>query len=178
MTYDPKVHRRRSIRLKEYDYSQNGAYFITICSHDRIGLFGEINNQEMTLNQYGEIVRNEWLHSFSIRAEITEDEFIIMPNHLHGIVFIQNVNDSLHKTNRTKTLSGPKNQSISSFIAGFKSVVTKKINTIRLTEGAPVWQRNYHEHVIRNEQSLAELRAYVLHNPLTWEKDVLYCARS
>ena len=181
MNYSPTEHHRRTIRLKGYDYSQNGAYFITICSHNRKQLFGEINNDEMSLNQYGAIVRDEWMRSSYIRSEIILDEFIIMPNHLHGIVFIRNVektHDFLDEIDQSNNFSGLKAKSISSFIAGFKSIVTKKINIIRKTDGASVWQRNYHEHIIRNEIALEKLREYVVHNPLTWEKDSLYCASS
>ena len=88
MKYDPGTHHRRSIRLKDYDYSQEGAYFVTICSHERKCLFGEILDGEMRLNDIGTVVRNEWLNSERMRREIHLDTFVVMPNHIHGVVFI------------------------------------------------------------------------------------------
>ena len=89
--YDPSLHHRHSIRLAGYDYSQNGAYFLTLCTHDREKIFGDVVNGEMQLNECGCIVRDEWLKSAQIRHEIELDEFIIMPNHLHGIVIIHDI---------------------------------------------------------------------------------------
>jgi len=90
MKFDPEKHHRRSIRLKGYDYSKPGAYYVTICVHDRECLFGDIMDGEMHLNAYGKIVQTEWLESSEIRNEIELDAYQIMPNHFHGIVFIQN----------------------------------------------------------------------------------------
>jgi len=170
MKYNPEIHHRRSIRLKEYNYSQNGAYFITICAYNRKCLFGEIVHDVMVLNNVGLLVRDEWIKSFDIRAEIEMDEYIIMPNHLHGIVFINNWFD-VKKGDRPVAPTG---KSIGSFIAGFKSTVTKQINEIHKTYGTPFWQRNYYEHIIRNEKSLEQIREYVVNNPQTWQKDKLY----
>jgi putative transposase len=198
MKYNPDIHHRRSIRLKHYDYSQPGAYFVTICTHDRECLFGEIVNNEMILNEYGKIVYEEWFLSTKIRNEIElyENEFVVMPNHIHGIVWVNtNVMDVTHnvgatgrsplqKHNRSNIQNGhlanydnphgPKNKSLSSFIAGYKSSVTKRINQIRQTQGIPVWQRNYYEHIIRNEIELNKIREYILKNPLNWETDENY----
>ncbi len=91
MKYDPNKHHRRSIRLKGYDYSSAGAYFITICAYQRACLFGEIVDGMMQLNEFGQIVADEWLKSSEIRREIALDEWVVMPNHIHGIVFIQPV---------------------------------------------------------------------------------------
>ncbi|NET60864.1 MAG: hypothetical protein F6K47_33430 [Symploca sp. SIO2E6] len=90
MKYNPQIHHRRSIRLKDYDYSQSGAYFVTICSNDRQCWFGEILNSQMCLNQLGKIVAQGWLRTPKIRPEVILDEWIIMPNHLHGIIIITN----------------------------------------------------------------------------------------
>lgn len=169
MKYDPKIHHRCSIRLKGYDYGQNGAYFVTVCTHNREYLFGDIVNGEMALNEYGQIVWDEWIKSSGIRGEIELDEFIITPNHLHGIIFIENPvgangRSPLHRTNMgSKTLS--------SFMAGFKSTVTRQINQIRNTPGISVWQRNYWEHIIRDEKSLENIRNYVINNPAKWDED-------
>ncbi|MBN1619666.1 transposase [candidate division WOR-3 bacterium] len=172
MTYNPEMHHRRSIRLKGYDYSQNGAYFMTVCTHNRECLFGDIVDGGMVFNEYGQIVQDEWIKSPGIRREIELDEFIIMPNHLHGIIFIENPvgangRSPLHRTNMgSKTLS--------SFMAGFKSTVTKQINQIRNMPGTSVWQRNYWEHIIRDEQSLNNIKNYIINNPANWVKDENY----
>lgn len=92
MKYDPQTHHRQSIRLKNYDYSQPGSYFITICTQDRKCLFGEIKNGVVNLNKIGELVKNEWLRTSEIRPNIIVDEFVIMPNHLHIILIIGDVN--------------------------------------------------------------------------------------
>ena len=170
--YNRETHHRRSVRIKGYDYSQPGAYFITICSWQRESVFGEIVDGAMELNECGKIVQHEWFCSSVIRHEIELDVFVIMPNHIHGIIFINN-------TGRDNAVVGAnglsplrmKPKSISSFMAGFKSAVTKQINISRGTEGRPVWQRNYYEHVIRNEKELFKIRKYIEYNPLRWSED-------
>jgi len=177
---DKNKYNRRSIRLKNYDYSSPGAYFITICTHNRQCLFGEIVNGEMTLNEFGEIVRDEWFCSVHIRNEIElfENEFIVMPNHIHGVLWII---DNVGATGRSplqqqqlKQPHGPLKKSLSSFVAGFKSTFTKQINKIRQTPGIPVWQRNYYEHIIRNDDELNKIPEYIINNPLTWKTDENY----
>lgn len=147
MTYNPNIHHRRSIRLPGYDYAQAGAYFITICTDQRQCLFGEIRDGKMHLNEMGVIVRDEWEKSSEIRGEIELREFVVMPNHFHGIVIIQRsrvIRPDAHTTaNITAKQWGPAPQSIGALVAGFKSIVTKRINQIRITPGLPVWQRNY-----------------------------------
>ena len=165
--------RRESIRLKEYDYGQPGAYFVTICTHRRVCLFGEAMEDGIVLNDMGKFVEREWMISSEIRQEIQLDAFVVMPNHMHGIVVICDHNpvgatgrSPLHSHHRTLP---PK--SLGSFVAGFKSSITKKINQLRATPGQPVWQRNYYEHVIRNEIDLEEIREYIQNNPLKWLED-------
>jgi putative transposase len=183
MPYDPQKHHRRSIRLQGYDYSQAGAYFITFCTHQRECLFGEIVNGQMQLNQFGVIVAEEWLRSPTIRQEIELDAWVIMPNHFHGIVVItQNIvgaNGNSPLTNGNSPLTKVsaqrmKPRSLSSLVVGFKAAVTKKINTIRHLNDVPIWQRNYYEHIIRDENSLQKLRQYITDNPLSWEMDQLH----
>ncbi|MBP9727470.1 MAG: transposase [Gammaproteobacteria bacterium] len=172
MSYNTDIRHRRSIRLKYYNYSQNGAYFITLCTHHRQCLFGKIEHNLMLLNQFGEIVRDEWIKSFEIRKEILIDEFVIMPNHFHCIVFISH---SVPLKNKDfSRVIGPSNKSIGALISGFKSVVTTKINQVRNTPFQLVWQRNYHEHIIRNEKSLQNIREYTKNNPCTWRSDSLF----
>ena len=177
-------HRRTSIRLKGWDYTQPGAYFVTICTHERVPLFGRVVDGEMVLNPYGEIVRDEWFRSAEIRAEIElfPDEFVVMPNHIHGIVWIvatddpagydENARPPVGATGRSPLPPhGPTPRSLGSFIAGFKSAVTKRINQMRGTPGARVWQRNYYEHIIRDERALNAIRRYIIDNPWRWHLD-------
>ena len=175
--YDPLRHHRRSIRLKGYDYTRPGAYFVTICTHDRICLFGDVVNGRMELNEYGQIVREEWFRSAEIRREIElyPDEFVVMPNHLHGIVWIVPVGAMGPSPQPERPEStrphGPAPRSLASFVGGFKSAVTRQINLRRGTPGARVWQRNYYEHIIRNGRALNAIRRYIRYNPLRWEMD-------
>jgi REP element-mobilizing transposase RayT len=172
------LHHRRSLRLKGYNYAHPGAYFVTICTHKQLPLFGHLVDGTMVLNQRGEIVREEWFRTVEIRTEIQlhPNEFVVMPNHIHGIVWIvdtgaqragvQNIVGAhggapLHRSPR----------SLGSFIAGFKSATTKRINQLRSTPVAPVWQRNYYEHIIRTEKALHAIRRYILDNPMRWQLD-------
>jgi REP element-mobilizing transposase RayT len=165
MRYDSDKYHRHSIRLQGYNYSQSGAYFITVCTYQRECLFGEIIADEMRLNSCGQIVYEEWDRTSSIRREIDLDLFIVMPNHLHAIVVIDNVEKS--GAPRRAPLQTPYRppKSLGSLVAGFKSVVTKRINLLRDTPETPVWQRNYYENIIRNEKMLTNMRQYVLSNP-------------
>ena len=168
---------RRSIRLENYNYSMSGAYFITIVTSKRVHLFGEILRSEMDLNSLGQIVLNQWLKSAEIRREIEIDEFIIMPNHFHGIVVIQNDLATDHPGDRPvaptgQTLPvGPQKASLGALIAGFKTACTTEINHMRNTPKSPVWQRNYYERVIRNQRELDAFREYIQNNPLSWQED-------
>jgi REP element-mobilizing transposase RayT len=197
MQYNPEKHHRRSIRLKGYDYSAAGAYFITLCTYQRQYLFGEIMDGAMHLNPYGKIVEEGWLQSSTIRQEIELDAWVIMPDHMHGIVVITNhdANENVHIAGAHGRVPPPvpqqqyeclpphcvpprKPQSISSFVAGFKSAVTKRINILRDTPGTPVWQRNYYERIIRDESALNHIRRYIQMNPINWELDRFYRAHS
>lgn len=167
---DPGKKSRRSIRLRNFDYSNQGAYFITICAYNHECLFGKVVGEKgkfsISLSDYGKIVSEEWLKSADIRKEIILDEFVIMPNHFHGIIFLRKGDQPV-----APTAFGPRPKSVGSMIAGFKSVVTTKINTLRNTPGVPTWQRNYYERVIRNDTELNSIREYIKYNPLSWETD-------
>lgn len=171
MKYNPEYHHRRSIRLQGYDYSQTGIYFVTICTHQRQCLFGEIRNGKMILNQIGKIVTQEWLKSAEIRQEITLDEWIIMPNHLHGIVVINNQLGASLAPLRGDECGKRKPKSLSSFIGGFKSSVTKRIKTICDHSNSVIWQRNYYEIIVRDEKQLNQIRQYMINNPQIWDED-------
>ena len=170
---------RRSIRLKGYDYSRSGYYFVTICTYQRQCLFGEIIAGEMELNSLGQIVTEEWRKSAEIRREIELDLWTIMPNHMHGIAIIdaQNANPIVKpesEANQKRIKQQMKPRSLSSLMAGFKAATTKRINQFRSARGTPVWQRNYYENLIRNEEFLQNIRQYIATNPQQWKSDQLH----
>ena len=148
--FDPEKHHRRSIRLGGYDYSQAGAYFVTVCTRNRECLFGEIIDGEMRLNDAGRMVDSEWLNTPRIRPQVELDGYIVMPNHVHGIICV--VDDGRGTARRAPTVERfgcPVPGSLPTIVRAFKSAATKQINTLRGTPGTPVWQRNYYEYVIR-----------------------------
>jgi putative transposase len=171
-SYNSKIHHRQSIRLRGYDYSQVGAYFITICTYQRECMFGEVVDFQMHLNKLGTIVAEEWLSSSKIRPGIELDEWVIMPNHIHAIVVFTlavGISDPVGAHSCAPLHRKPR--SLSSLIAGFKSTTTKQINEIRQTPKIPVWQRNYYERVVRNEASLNKIQQYIINNPFNWLYD-------
>jgi putative transposase len=283
MTYDPRKHHRRSIRLKGYDYTQAGAYFVTIVTHDRECLFGEVVDGVMRLNAFGEIVREEWFRTAVVRPYVmlAPDEFVVMPNHIHGIIWITGgrgdpvgrpydpvgrpydpvgrpydpvgrpydpvgrpydpvgrphdpvgrphdpvgrpydpvgrphdpvgrphdpvgrPHDPMgrphdpvgrpydpvgrphdpvgrpydpvgrpHDNDRDdQRPHGPAAGSVGAIIGQIKSITAKRINALRGTPAAPVWGRNYYEHIIRYETSLNRIRRYIAANPSRWAED-------
>jgi len=171
---------RQSTRLNDHDYSLPGAYFITLLTYQRECILGTITNGKIQLSSFGKIVCSEWFRSATIRDEIDlyQDELIIMPNHMHGIVWIvanpKDVGVRAHgraplRLNHRNFRRKPK--SLSSFVAGYKSSGTKQINTARNTPGQHVWKRNYHDRIIRNERELQATREYIRDNPLRGELD-------
>jgi REP element-mobilizing transposase RayT len=158
--YNPDIHHRRSIRWKGYDYSSCGVYFITICTHDREHLFGDIVDGQMHLNELGDIADYHWQKLSKYHPQIEIDESIVMPNHLHGIIVI--VEPSSDKT------------AIAEIIRGFKTFSAREINKIRCLRGVPLWQRNYFDRVIRSETELDNVRQYIINNPQNWQKDPNY----
>jgi REP element-mobilizing transposase RayT len=161
--------------VKEYDYSSPGGYFVTLVTRGRECIFGEIQNGVMRKNRQGEIAREKWLRSVEIRKEIRlfEDEFVVMPNHVHGIVWI--IGDRVGATGRSPLPNnpprGPSPKSLASFIAGHKASVTKRINVLRIVAGMTVWQRDYYEHILRDEEDHRRIYEYILYNPLCWADD-------
>ena len=230
MKYDPKIHHRRSIRLKGYDYSQAGAYFITICTNDRKCLFGEIINGEMILNDCGKIANDEWEKLPQRFPNFELDVFQIMPNHMHGIVLLnesvgaglapaQNEHNDIgatarvapaqneHNNNKATARVAPtKNEhnnkatarvaptkTVGDIVGAYKSLVANeclkifKLNWETVNRAgvnragvnpAPtmgkLWQRNYHEHIIRNEQSYQTISNYIINNPDNWASDKFF----
>ena len=208
MKYDPKKHNRRSIRLKNYDYSKSGAYFITICTKNRQCLFGEIVNGEMILNDGGKIVEKCWIDIPEHFPNAILDEFIIMPNHIHGIIILNELDFDNVGANMganvvvdiganmvvdiganmmvdvgAKNFSPLQNErphgttrTIGSIIRGFKIGVTKWFR--QNSNIHTVWQRNYYDHIIRNEIELIKIRKYIINNPRNWTNDNNYINRN
>ncbi len=175
MRYDPDIHHRRSIRLKDYDYSQAGAYFITICTQNRECLFGEIKDGQMRLNEMGKITAIEWENTSVLRPNIELDEWVVMPNHFHGIIIILDGRGTARRApTAVEQFGKPVSGSIPTIIRSFKSAVTKRINEYRQMVGAKLWQRNYWERIIRNETELNHIREYIHNNPDSWEQDKLF----
>ena len=149
---------RHSFRLLDYDYSQEGSYFVTICSYNRECLFGGIVNHEMRLSEYGKIVLECWQAIPMLFLQTSLDAFIVMPNHLYGIIVLSRGDRARHASPLPKQPKGPKPNSIGSIIGSFKSAATRKVNQVRLSSGVSIWQRNYYEHVIRDETDLNSIR--------------------
>ena len=169
---DNEQYDRKSNRLSGYDYTQPGAYFVTICTHKMEYLFGIIKNGMMVENPLGEIVRKEWFRTREIRnqIELLQDEFVIMPNHIHGIIWIMDVG-ATGSVARSKDFHGPASGSLGAIIGQFKSVTTKRINKYRGLSGKSIWQRSYYDHIIRNEEDYNAIRHYIQMNPQNWESD-------
>lgn len=172
MKYDSQIHHRRSIRLKGYDYTQAGAYFITICAYQRENIFGEIVNGEMKLNSFGEIAYSEWFKTAELRSsvELYKKQFVVMPNHIHGNIWLTDVRTRRRRV-PTEKFGKPVSGSIPTIVRAYKSAVTYAINKMENSRGAVVWQRNYYEHVIRNEKELELITKYIEYNPMNWQLD-------
>ena len=169
---------RRSIRLPGYDYRQAGIYFVTLCTHQKAALFGSICGDEMHCNKLGIVVEEEWRRMAKIRKNVQLDLHVVMPNHLHGLIVVQDDFDELScgclpskegKTSRTLQAG-----SLGAIIGQFKVAVTRRARSVLLTSEQKIWQRNYHEHVVRSEESLHEIRRYVIENPARWAEDSFY----
>jgi REP element-mobilizing transposase RayT len=212
MNYNPEKQHRHSIRLRGYDYTREGAYYFTICCHQRRCLLGEIKDGIMHLNLVGATVKAVW-ESLPRHFPLIElDAFVVMPNHVHGIIFITdnsgNCNPN-HNNNRTldcrgeafvlgcnntspeflytnaspfpgcnntspnladQLPRGTQSDSIGAILQNFKSVATRRVNRITRNSGT-LWQRNYHEEIIRNEKAYENIRRYIVENPLSWDED-------
>jgi putative transposase len=228
MRYNPDIHHRRSIRLRGYDYRQAGAYFVTLCVHNRECMLGDIADDAMVLSRSGEMVSQAWTWLAEQYPYVALDEWVVMPNHLHGIIVILDTDGPrdvavgavrepplhanaplsppgdhvLHATvgaHRDAPLpraedappspphdaplpgpgealhprlgDAPRRKPLGQLIGAFKVASTKNINVLRGTPGAVVWQRNYYEHVIRNEDELNRARVYIANNPRQWALD-------
>ncbi len=174
MNIDKESHRRKLRRLRHYDYSQCGAYFITICVEDRECLFGNIIDGEMQLNDAGRMIKALWNELPKCCSGSEIDEFVIMPNHFHGIIVLNECVGAIHESPLRMTVTERRNMAIPKIVGRFKMTASKRINQLRKTPGATVWQRNYWERMIRNEIELDALRKYIANNPLQWHLDKLH----
>jgi len=204
--YDPHTHHRRSVRFPGYDYASPGAYFVTICVHGGECLLGEVADGQMRMNRLGQMVQSAWQAIPAHSSHVRLDAFVIMPNHIHGIVVINRRGEASPATassatqaamsdNHTSTqpirgdasplpstqpdpgdaspLRGPPAGSLGAIVANLKSVTTRRFNRLRGTPGVPLWQRNYWEHIVRDEVAAHRIRAYIQTNPARWEEDKL-----
>jgi REP element-mobilizing transposase RayT len=179
MNYDPEKGRRRSIRLKGYDYSGAGAYFVTLCTRNCESLFGEIVKGEMVPSELGQIVLR-YCEKLAVRYSHAElDAFVLMPNHVHGIIVMADVRQihdaravgAIHELPLPNRRLHRRRMLIPRIVGWFKMNTARRINEQRHTPGLPVWQRNYFEHIIRNEDGLNLIREYIFNNPLRWHLD-------
>ena len=196
MPYDPRRHHRRSIRLQGYDYSQPGAYFVTICVQHRRCLFGHVVAGRMELNDAGHMVARQW-HALPSRfPTVSLDAFVVMPNHIHSIIIINDYPRTNVRTNGTvgaglvpaPTVTGVTTRvtpaghesrvapTVGDIVGAFKSITTVEyIRGVRDGRWPPfvkrLWQRNYYERIVRGEKSLARIREYILTNPARWHRD-------
>lgn len=189
---NPQIHHRRSIRLKGYDYAQAGLYFITICCENRICRFGNIENGEMILNEYGKIAHHEWVKLSERFPNFELDAFQIMPNHIHGIIVLNTVGATLavaqndEKTQNDIIAQNDENDiragvnpapTLFDVVGAYKSLVANGCLEIYKTRNetmGKLWQRNYYEHIIRDEQSYQKISNYIINNPVNWAEDRFY----
>lgn len=150
---------RKSPRLPEYDYSLEGGYFVTLCTHDKKHIFGYIRDAKMFLTDIGRIAYERWLMIPRYYPSVGLSDFVIMPNHLHGILFL--------------SASSDERPVLSNIVAGYKSGVTRVVHQ-QTNFTSTVWQYSFHDHIIRNEIDLIRIREYVLSNPARWEADTFY----
>jgi putative transposase len=189
LPFAPKNHHRRSIRLPGYDYTQAGAYYVTLVTWRRDCLFGEVVEGEMRLNEVGQIAQWEWVNLSQRFKFIELGAFMVMPNHFHGILIFHDVRathpgmtDAIPGKNPLQNTApddpdgsplphGPKPLSLGAMMAQFKSRVTKRLWKIPSLSGTPIWQRNYYEHIIRDERDMQSKWDYIEGNPVLWNDD-------
>ncbi|MEK7993957.1 MAG: transposase [Planctomycetota bacterium] len=177
--YDPNVHHRRSVRLAGYDYSQEGWYFITICTQDRRCMFGAIIGDRMQLNAAGLMVES-WGRKLTDKFPVIQtDESIVMPNHFHGIINVGAAPCGRPDIDESDERSGQPHRvapTLADLVNWFKTMTTNQyIHGVKREDWQPfdkkLWQRNYYEHIIRNEEELNRFRQYISDNPANWQTD-------
>lgn len=193
--FNPQIHHRRSLRLNGYDYSLAGLYFITISCHDKICRFGNVVNNEMVLNEYGKVAYEEWLKLSERFSNFELDVFQIMPNHMHGIVWLTDVGATLavaqtragaspaptvaqpHTVAQNRAGASPA-PTVCGIVGAYKSLVANRCLDIYKSKNemmGKLWQRNYYEHIIRNDFAYERISEYIIQNPLKWMDDKYFC---
>ena len=165
--YEPGKHRRCSIRLQGFDYTREGAYFVTVCTRNRACLFGDVDLGEMRLNDAGRVVRAVLNELPDHYPHVALDAWVIMPNHAHVVVVLTGAGLKPAPTAATDTTR----HGLSEIVRAFKTFSARRINAIHGTPGTPVWQRNYYEHIIRDDAALNRIRQYIMENPSRWPED-------
>lgn len=202
MPYDPERHHRRSIRLPGYDYTQDGAYLVTLVAANRECLFGDVVDDRVVLSTYGKIADWFWRDIPCHAAYVQLDAFVVMPNHVHAVLWIANgdvgatqtykpvdgepvfleesgIPDTgspgfaspLPASSQPNPPTGPASHSVGAIVGNYKSVTTRRINQVRKSAGAAVWQRNYYERIVRSEEELLRICSYIENNPVQWASD-------
>ena len=160
MTYNVNKNNRKNIRLKNYNYQQDGLYFVTICIKNREHLLGKISNNEYFIYDSGVMIQSVWNNLSQYYQGVKSHDFVVMPNHIHGIIELKNSDMTLSEIiQRFKTFTTYQ------YINGVHHENWKSFNK-------RLWQRNYHEHIIRNDESLGKLQQYILNNPMQWKNDI------
>ncbi len=164
---------RKSPRLQGYDYSLSGGYFITICTHQRRHLFGAIRENGMNLSDAGKMAAERWHALPNHHSNIELDAFVVMPNHIHGVLFIMD-EVIMDKAGLVPTEAGVASGSLGATVGSYKASVTRQIRRNWQQPDLIVWQSRYHDHIIRNEKTLNYIRNYVIYNPELWLEDKFY----
>ena len=175
MKFDSEIHHRRSIRMAGFNYRTAGGYFVTICSAQKRNVFGKVRCGVMELNPYGQMLDDCWRALPEHFSYVVLDEYAIMPNHFHGILMFDTNVGARHASPNMP--DDNRHGELGTVVGSFKSALTKKINLYRVARNLPkatVWQRNYYECIIRDENELNEIRRYIIENPLNWATDENY----
>lgn len=173
---------RKSPRLHGYDYTQEGAYFVTICTYGREHLFGDVVDGNMQLSEMGQLAHDLWMSISNHRTNVELDVFVVMPNHVHGIVLIFDQPQNHVGLRRASAVVSPVSTisrgagsgTLGAIVGAYKSAVTRSINKTLGLRAPIVWQESFHDHIIRNEHSLNSIRQYVDTNPACWAEDRFY----
>jgi REP element-mobilizing transposase RayT len=170
----PSKQIRKKLRLENYDYRSPGAYFVTICTQGHQPILGKIFNQNVELTWKGKIVHDLWEEIPQHFSIVKLDEFVVMPNHVHGIIWIVEQNTSMPHPQEKFSSLNPQIGSLGVIVRSFKSAVTRKVNQNSHTPGVRFWQRSFHDHILRNDNDLDHHRKYILENPIRWKLDEYY----
>ena len=167
---------RKLNRLKDYNYSTEGYYFVTVCTKDRQEWFGEIKKDAMVLNECGELAKMKWLEIPDHFEGVVLDQYVIMPNHMHGIIIINDNVGNRHarlasRAKRACSLQRRQYQTLPVVMGSYKSAVTKSVHQM-MNDTKFQWQKSFHDHIIRNEEDLMRICEYITNNPLQWAEDI------